>query len=142
MVVRARPRAELLPVVAHRGQPRLLGGDGPQVGDRGLDVAERDPIAQLAIGAEDREAAALVLGHVRAGEPRPLDRGRPEVLVVEDRPVVAAVDEGRRQVRFPDALGEPGTPRSAAADPLHRVGHESQLGEPVARPGRDGRIGS
>src|SRR5439155_1374571 len=59
------------------------------------------------------------------------DRGGPEVGVVEDRPAIAAVDEGGRQVGLPDPLGQPGALRSDAELALELVGHAAALGDPV-----------
>ena len=69
------------------------------------------------------------------------DRGRPEVGVVEDRPLVAGRDERRRQVGLPDPLGEPGAARAVAEQSLQLVGHPDELADPVAlRQGREDRL--
>ena len=60
------------------------------------------------------------------------DGRRAEVRVVEDGPAIAAGDEGRRQVRLPDALGEPGAGRPSAEEALEFVAHASKLPDPVA----------
>ena len=118
---------------------------------------ERDPVAEALLGAEDRQDLALVVGRVRAPERLLGDGRRPEVGVVEDRPVVAGGDERRRQVRLPDALGEPRSARPRAEQRLELVGHPDELADPVAlgqggenrlvpaaarrsRPGRERRV--
>ena len=114
-----RPGTELLAVVAHRPDPRaVLGGVLAQVVDDLLDVAERDPVAQALLGPEDAQELALVLRRVRAPQVLLRDRRRAEVGVVEDRPVVAGGDQRGRQVRFPDALGQPGPGRPPSEQTL------------------------
>ena len=132
MLVGRRPGPELLAVVAHHADPVAgLGGVVAEVADDVLDVPERDPVAQALLGPEDRQQPALVLGRVGAPQVRLGDRGRPEVLVVEDRPAVARADQRRRQVRLPDALGQPRPERTPAGDPLDHLGHPRELVDPV-----------
>jgi hypothetical protein len=55
MLVRRRPAAELLAIVAHRSD--AIAGVGrvvAEVADDVLDVGKRDPIAQPLLGAEHR----------------------------------------------------------------------------------------
>ena len=76
-------------------------------------VGERDPVAEALLRAEDRQDLALVVGRVRAPERLLGDRRRPEVGVVEDRPVVA----GRRRAH----VGRSGSQtRSASHAPRGR----------------------
>src|SRR5664280_2438249 len=105
-------------------------------------VPERDPVAEALLGPEDGQDAALVVGRVRAPELFLRDRGRPEVVVVQDRPAVAALDQRSGQVRLPDPLREPGAAGPAAGDPLDLVGHLAQLANPVAlrERGQDGLV--
>jgi hypothetical protein len=137
-----RPRAELLAVVAHRAKAlAILGRVIAEVADDVVDLGERDPVAEALLGAEDGQDLALVVGRVRAPQIVLGDRRRPEVGVVEDGPVVAGRDEGRRQVRLPDAFGEPGAARPAAERGLELVGHPHELADPIAfREGREDRL--
>ena len=128
-----RPGAELLAVVAHHPDAvARLGRVVAQVADHVLDRPERDPVAQALLRPEDGEQVALVLGRVGAPQVLLGDRGRAEVLVVEDRPAVAGRGERRRQVGLPDALGEPGA-ASAAAE------RSPRSRRPCASAGRRGR---
>ena len=127
------PRAELLAVIAHHPDPlAVLGRVIAQVADDVLDIAERDPVAEALFRAEDRHELSLVLGRIRPPQVLLADRGRAEVRVVEDRPVVTAGDERGRQVRLPDPLGQPGALGSAAEEGLELVAHPGQLADPVA----------
>ena len=132
VLVGVRPGPELLAVVAHEAEP-VAGRRGVrlEVADDVLDPPERDPVAQLPVRPEDGQEAALVLGGVRPPQRVVVERGRPEVGVVEDRPAVAGVDDRGRQVRLPDPLGQPGAGRPTPADPLDLVGHPAQLVDPV-----------
>ena len=128
-----RPGPELLAVVAHHPDPlAVLGGVLAQVVDDLVDVAERDPVAQALLGPEDAQQLALVLGRVGAPQVLLGDRRGAEVGVVEDRPVVAGRDERGRQVRLPDALGQPGAARPPPEQRLELVAHPAQLADPVA----------
>ena len=89
-----------------------------------------------------RQELALVLGRVRAPQVLLRDRRGPEVGVVEDRPVVAGRDQRGRQVRLPDALGEPGPARPPPERRLELVGHPAQLADRGRAPGSDARTGS
>ena len=85
--------------------------------------------------------AALVVGREGAPHASSSHTGRAEVGVVEDRPAVAGVGEGGRQVRLPDALGQPGAGRPPPEGPLDAIGHAPQLGDPIAlRQGREDRL--
>jgi hypothetical protein len=135
---RIRPGAELLAVVAHDAQPRpIVRGVRLQVCDDVVDVAERDSVAQPLLRPEDRQQRALVLGHVRAPQGLFGHRCRPEVGVVQDRPAIPGAGDGHRQVRLPDALGEPGPGRTDANEPLDLVGHAPQLAHTIAIRQRD-----
>ena len=86
-----------------------------------------------------RQELALVLGRVRAPEVLLGDRRGAEVGVVEDRPVVAGGGQRGRQVRLPDALGEPGAARPAAERRLELVAPSGAAGRSGrARAGRRG----
>ena len=110
----------------------VVGGVLAEVVDDLLDVAERDPIAEALLRAEDPQELALVVGRVGAPVVLLADGCRPEVGVVEDRPVVAAGDQRGRQVRLPDPFGEPRPARPAAEQALQLRAHPLQLPDPVA----------
>jgi hypothetical protein len=128
-----RPGAELLAVVAHRPEPlAVIGRVVAEVADHVVDLGERDPVAETLLRPEDGQDLALVVGRVRPPQVVLGDGRRPEMGVVEDGPVVAGRDEGRRQVGLPDALGEPGAARPAAEGRLDLVGHPAELADTVA----------
>ena len=113
-----------------------------EVADDVVHVPERDPVTEPLLRPEDGQDAALVVGRVGAPELLLRDRRGPEVVVVQDRPAVAALDQGGRQVRLPDALGQPGAAWPAAGDPLDLVRHLVQLPDAVAlrERGQDGLV--
>ena len=132
MLEGVRPGAELLAVVAHGAEPlAVLRGGVPEIGDDLVDLAERDAIAEPLLRAEDRQQPALVVGRVRPPHRVLRDGGRPEVGIVDDRRGIAGRHQGRRQVGFPDPLGEPGGPGPLPDQRLDRLGHARQLLDPV-----------
>jgi hypothetical protein len=133
MLVRCRPAAELLAVIAHR--PDSVAGLGrmiAKVADDIVDIGERDPVAQSLLGAEDGQELALIVGRIRAPERLLGDGGRTKVSVVEDRPAVTRGHERRRQVRLPDAFREPGTARPPAEECFKLIAHAHELAHPIA----------
>ena len=129
---RVRPGAELLAVVAHHPDATpVRRGMVPQVRDDILDRAERDAVAQALLGPEDRQALALVVGHVGAPEGRFGDGRRPEVRIVQDRPLVARRDQRGGHVRLPDPLGQPGAARTAAEEAFELARHPVKLTQAI-----------
>ena len=134
----------------------LRGRVRDEVTDHLLDPAERDAVAEPPVRAEDRQEAALVLGRVRAPQVVVVERRRPEVGIVEDRPAVAGLDDrasagraprrarrarprpagGRRSARSrrpSGGAGRPGRARAATAGPARSSRPRG------ARPGRSRR---
>ena len=128
-----RPRAELLAVVAHHPDPvAVLGRVVAQVVDDLLDVAEGDAIAKALLAAEDAQELTLVIGRVRPPQALLGDRRGAEVCVVEDRPLIAGRDQRGRQVRLPDAFGEPCSGRTSPERRLELASHPAQLADAIA----------
>ena len=143
MLERLRPAAELLAVVAHRPEAvARLGGVVAQVADDVVDLAERDPVAEALLRAEDRQDLALVVGRVGTPERLLGDRGGAEVGVVEDRPAVAGGDRATSAGPAPRPARR-ARRRAAGAEPtLELVGHPDELADPVAlrQGGEDGLV--
>src|SRR5207253_9979052 len=99
---------------------------------RQADVAEGVEVAELdASGGED-DWKALILGYEGRGDVlRPQTR-REEVLVVEHCGCDSRFSEKRRQMRLPDALGEPRPERALSEDRVYSIGKRTNLSHPVA----------
>ncbi len=136
------PRAELLAVVTHHADAlAVLGGVGAQVVDDVLDGAERDPVSEALLGAEDGDPPALVLGGVGAPHRVVRDRGSPEMSVVDDGPGVAGIVQRRGHVGLPDTFREPCAAWPLAEDGVQLGGHAPQLADPVTfRQRREDRL--
>ena len=109
-LVRPRPEAELLPVVAEDGRPARVA-DRSEVAVDVLEGTERDVIAEGLVDRKDAEGPALVLGDVGRGQIA--DARVVKVLFVEERVLDPGRGQGAGQAGLPDALGQP--ERRAAA---------------------------
>ena len=138
-----RPRAELLAVVAHHPDPvAVLGRVVAQVVDDLLDVAERDPVAEPLLGAEDASGAGPGPRSCTAptGPPRgspPPGNGRRRGSSSRSRPRPArSAGPAPRRVR--PATRRPGRRPNSR---LELVAHPAQLADPVAlRQRREDRL--
>ena len=132
MLPRRRPGTELLAVVAHDADAlATLGRVVPEVGDDVLHGAERDPVPETLLGAEDGDATTLVLRGVGAPHLVVRDGGGPEVRVIHDGPRVSRVMERGGHVRLPDTLGEPRAAGTLTEQRGELRRHPSQLSHPV-----------
>ena len=113
---RARPEAELLPIVPHQRQvergaaavrPNVAVREPPQVADHLFHRRPRDEVAQPLEAGEDRQRNPGLLGDVVAEEVRLLEPHGAEVGVVDDGVPHARLADRPREVRLPDPLGQP-----------------------------------
>src|SRR5437879_6652487 len=131
-LVRTRPRTELLAVVGVDDQTRPLIGARAEFLHRLAHVAERDEVAELHASGEDDDWKALVLGYKGLAELLRLEPRLEEVLVVEHCVCDSRLSEKRRQMRLPDALGEPRPERALSEDRVYSIGKRTNLSHPVA----------
>src|SRR5207247_10728133 len=95
-------------------------------------VAERDEVAELHASGEDDDWKALILGYKGLAELLRPETRLEEVLVVEHCVCDSRLSEKRRQMRLPDALGEPRPERALSEDRVYSIGKRTNLSHPVA----------
>ncbi len=128
-VVRVRPEAELLSVIAvGRGRAAVVLC---QVVDDLLRRGEWDPVAEPLVDGEDGRRVPGLLGDVIAGNPILRHASGAEVGVVEERVADAGLREDPRQIGIPDALGQPHALRPCPEVPLAEHGHHLELTDRV-----------
>ena len=130
--VRTGPRAELLAVVGVDDEPRAFVRASAQLLHRLAHVAERDEVAELHASGEDDHRKALVFSDVRLAELLRAEACLEEMVVVENGVRDAGLREERRQMRLPDALGEPRAERTLAEDGVHAIAERADLPDAVA----------
>ncbi len=124
--VGARPDPELLAVVDH-GDRRGASPPGLQILERLVDAGEGDQVPQPLVDREDAEAQALLVRQVVTAEGVDVEARQREVPVVDEHVLDAGLAQHPRQVRLPDALGEP-----------HAAGSHAEVRLEERRPRRSG----
>ena len=131
-LIGAGPCAELLTIVRVDDELRAGGLPLAELLHRLAHVAERDEIPEPGVGGIEDEREALVLGDEGLAELVAAQTGLEEVLLVEDGVRDAGLGQDGRQVRLPDALGEPRPEGPAAEDRGDPVGERADLPDGIA----------
>src|SRR3989442_12170334 len=104
-----------------------LGAQLPQKGCSLLRWPERNQVAQALVDREQTDPAAVGLGQMRTVQFLVTKSADQEVPVVDERVLHAGLGEIGRQLRLPDALGEPQTGRLHPETPLWILTHATDL---------------
>src|SRR5256885_8031801 len=141
-LLRAGPRAELLTVVRVHDELRASSLPLAKLLHRLADIAERDEVAQAGAGRVQDEREALILGDEGFAEVLATESALEEVVLVEDSVRDAGLGKDRRQVRLPDALGEPRAERAPAEDRRDAISERADLADRIAtrHPNQDGLV--
>jgi hypothetical protein len=127
----AGPAAELLAIIGENGQPVSGPAKLAQIAGCFLWWPEGDEISQSFVDRKERDLLAVTFGPVRrvkllGGEPR-----YEKMPVVYQRVADAGIGQVGRQLRLPDALGEPQPARVHSKAAVNRFTHPLDLLHPV-----------
>ena len=138
MLVRLRPDAEFLEIVAHRRKAARMPARGAAQEFGGLaHVGEGNQVSQSLQPGKNFHGVAKILGDVVAEKLFELEAGAEKMVVVDQCVVDARGRKARGELRLPHALGKPCAARSGFEMFLGVCGQPRDLLEPIVRRNRN-----